>query len=133
MFIIQTHHSDTPGKSSLVINSEVKMLDDLHPKRKPLSTQSLSTLLPFDFQKFSKHRYNFKTLNKCHCTFLGGTLVKNQLIYMYQKPSELHENAYIAETYCVGCTHSALTLFLWLVSVTLDLPAARSQSRTVQS
>lgn len=36
-------------------------------------------------------------------------------------------------TYCVGCKTTDLTLFLWLVSVTLVLPAAKSHRRIVQS
>lgn len=42
-------------------------------------------------------------------------------------------NTVLSDTYWVGCKTSALTLFLWFVSVTLDLPAAKSHRRIVQS
>ena len=42
-------------------------------------------------------------------------------------------NTVLSDTYWVGCKTSALTLFLWFVSVTLDLPAAKSHRRMVQS
>ena len=40
---------------------------------------------------------------------------------------------YFKITYCVGWSVTDLTLFLWLVRVTLERPAARSHRRTVQS
>ena len=38
-----------------------------------------------------------------------------------------------ANVFSFGCAHSARMLFLWLVSVQMLRPAARSQSRTVLS
>ena len=55
-----------------------------------------------------------------------GIIIKLWLIWQT-------DDCVTSTTYWVGCNTTDLTLFLWLVSVTLDLPAAKSHRRIVQS